>query len=108
MSLVLMLYLSILQTEEIRQSWTSQRYFAIDNGNWYRGEDNLVANLAWGESYVMAGLASWLGLPELLLVGPTGMARRCCASQCVTTNVELRLSRYKYHLLAKPQLSTRQ
>ncbi len=59
MSSVLILYLSMLQTEAVTPRLDfSQRYFAIGNGNWYRGEDNSTANLAWGESYVMAGLAS--------------------------------------------------
>jgi hypothetical protein len=33
-------------------------YDNVDGGAWYIGQDNESANLAWGESYVMSGLAA--------------------------------------------------
>ncbi len=33
-------------------------YDNVDGGAWYLGQDNEGANLAWGESYVMSGLAA--------------------------------------------------
>ncbi len=35
-----------------------EAYDNVDGGSWYRGYDNESATLAWGESYVMMGLAA--------------------------------------------------
>ena len=35
-----------------------EAYHAVDDGQWYIGHDNETATLAWGESYVVQGLAA--------------------------------------------------
>ena len=58
------------QAKAVSPRWSFvEAYQYIDGGDWYRGEDNSEALLAWGESYVMSALASMsrkTGSPEWL------------------------------------------
>ena len=56
---ILFLSKFISQAGAVSPRWSFvEAYQYIDDGNWYRGENNSEALLAWGESYVMSALAS--------------------------------------------------
>ncbi len=53
------LLLLVFNASAVTARWSFvEAYDNVDGGDWYIGYDNTSATLAWGESYVMMGLAS--------------------------------------------------
>lgn len=51
--------LLLIATLAVTPRWSFEdAYDNVEGGAWYMGQDNTTATLAWGESYVMSGLAA--------------------------------------------------